>query len=167
MAIKAKKKSNRFGPMNRAEISEALQVDLNTVDKWRRRGCPHKKKGRTVAFKLHEVITWLMEREREATTAATGAIDLDEARKRKTAAEAGLAELALKRETGEVVSIDVIAKTVGKEYAACRARLLAIPAKLAPLLRNATNARECRSLLEGAICEALDELSSGDVDVAS
>ena len=166
MAIRAKKKSNRFGPMNRAETSEALQVDLNTIDKWRRRGCPHKKKGRTVEFRLPAVIAWLLERERETTTATTGAIDLEDARKRKTAAEAGLAELALRREMGEVVSIDDIATTVGKEYAACRARLLAIPAKLAPLLMNATKARECRALLERAICEALDELSSGDIDLA-
>lgn len=91
--------------------------------------------------------------------------DLDDAKARKLAAEAELAELELAKARGEVVAIGDAAKLIAEEYTAVRSKLLALPTKLAPLL-NTDNTEATRALLARGIHEALDELvgavSGGD-----
>ena len=96
---------------------------------------------------------------------ASGATpDLEEARARKLAAEAELAEIAVAKARGAVVEIDVVARVVSEEYAATRAKLLSLPSKLGPMAAIETSATACQELIERGIVEALEELS-GDGDV--
>lgn len=88
---------------------------------------------------------------------------IEEARVRKISADAALAELQLQRERGEVVNIEDVAKTVGEEYAAVRAKLLAIPTKLAPRIAIEADENTCRELLAREITEALNELTADSV----
>ena len=44
---------------NRAQIAEAFGVELTSVDKWRRSGCPSEKVGKSVMFSVREVCDWL------------------------------------------------------------------------------------------------------------
>jgi len=92
-------------------------------------------------------------------------IDIDEARQRKTAAEARLAELELARQEGEVVAVEDVGIEVERRYAAVRARLMALPPKLAPMLcpEEPTLAQ---AMIEAAVIEALAELSEGGADDA-
>lgn len=92
--------------------------------------------------------------------------DLDEARARKTAAEAELAEIAVAKARREVVEIALVAKAVSDEYAATRAKLLALPSKLGPLVAIETNATACQDLIERGIVEALEELSADAAAIA-
>lgn len=85
--------------------------------------------------------------------------DVDEAKARKLAAEAELAEIELAKARGELVPIDAVAKAVTDEYAATRAKLLALPSKLAPLVAIEDREAACRDAIERGITEALDELS--------
>lgn len=148
-----------------SELSALLGVHRNTLSTWVKRGCPHLQKadrsrGQEWQFDLAAVVRW---REDQAVAAALGdttQIDDKEARRRKLAAEAALTELELAKEQGKVVEIDQVARVVGEEYANCRARLLAIPSKLAPLLDATPGINAKRDLIEQAITEALDELTA-------
>ena len=43
---------------NRNKIADIFGVDLTTIDRWKRRGCPFVKEGRNVIFETEEVINW-------------------------------------------------------------------------------------------------------------
>ena len=93
--------------------------------------------------------------------------DLEEARARKTAAEAELAEIAVAKARGQLVEIELVAKAVSDEYAATRAKLLALPSKLGPMVAIETASIACQDLIERGIVEALEELSADGAVLAS
>ncbi len=78
--------------------------------------------------------------------------------------KAKLARLAYEEKAGTLVKIDVVAKVVEQEYNRVRARLLAIPSKLAPEVALLDDVGLCRETIEAAINDALTELSA---DVAA
>lgn len=85
--------------------------------------------------------------------------DADEARARKLAAEAELAEMERDERRGQLVPISVVERVVSEEYAAVRAKLLSLPGKLAPLVAIEDDEVTCRDLIERGVTEALDELA--------
>lgn len=153
--------------VNRTELAELHDVSLPTVSAWVRKGCPvieRGGKGKQWIFDSAAVATW---REDQAVLSAVGdtdKLDIDEARRRKTAAEAALAELELSKQKGEVAEIELISKVIGEEYAKCRAKLLSIPTRLSPLLMTIDGEGDAGQILEDAITDALSELSSDDLE---
>ena len=113
---------------------------------------PMSRKGKVELYRLTDVLPCLV--------AAPKPADLEDAKARKLAAEAELAEIELAKARAEVVVIAVAAKLVADEYAAVRAKLLSIPSKLAPMLAIEPTEAGCRALVQRAINEALDELVS-------
>lgn len=114
---------------------------------------PVGRQGKADLYRLSDVV--------EALAAPAKPKSFDEAKARKMAADAELAELELERERGEVVRIEEVAKAIGEEYAATRAKLLAIPSKLAPRVALETDEGACRELIAREITEALNELAGG------
>ncbi len=90
---------------------------------------------------------------------AEGIISYDEARARKIAAEAEMAEIELQKERGEVLPLDVINAVNDEIYGNFRSRMLAIPAKAAPDIFAAADAKEAKAILRRHINAALQELS--------
>ncbi|MGD9663801.1 MAG: hypothetical protein AB7U34_01115 [Novosphingobium sp.] len=74
--------------------------------------------------------------------------------------QAQLARLEYEQKIGALVPIVNVAQEVEKEYARVRARLLAIPSKLAPDVALIDDAAQCRLLIEAAITDALNELAA-------
>lgn len=156
--------------LNRSGLADALAVAPTTVDAWVRRGCPSKKQatGRGSGksewqFDLPEVVEWLREEAVQNAVGDIAKIDADEARRRKLAAEAALAEYDLAEKRKEMIRVEDAAEIVSKEYLAARSRFLAIPTKLGPMLAAVTTPEEAADLLRGAIEEALSELASADL----
>ena len=96
------------------------------------------------------------------------AVSLDPARwstseaiRRKEVAQARLRQIEADTAAGLVVPIADISKVVGAEYAAVRATLLAMPAKLAHALAAATAPEEAGRLVEVEIHAALAALTAG------
>jgi hypothetical protein len=91
-------------------------------------------RGRGVEYQINlgEVMRWREERAVHAAVGDTAKVDMEEARRRKVAAEAALAELELARQKGVVIHQDVVFAVVSDEFASVRARLRSIPAALAP-----------------------------------
>lgn len=151
--------------VSRQELSEFLAVDLKTVDGWIRRGCPmlgRGGRGKPHAFNLAHVVEWLRDTARRSTAEASAAISLDEARQRKTAAEAELAELELGHARGELVQIDTAAELFEATLSTVRLRLLAVPAKVAARVAPVRTPAKVRRILEDEFAEVLEELVGGD-----
>lgn len=82
-----------------------------------------------------------------------------EAQTRKEIALANLREVEAALACGAAVSISDAMELVGRDYAACRSRLLAIPYAAAPEVAPITDPHEVETVLRKAIHEALRELS--------
>src|SRR5206468_3409279 len=105
-------------------------------------------------------------RETQAVQNAVGniaKIDEQEARRRKIAAEAALAEYELAEKRREVVAIEDVAAMVAREYGLCRSLFLAGTSKTAVELARTyriSDVEGVRLILDGAVQEALTALSS-------
>lgn len=154
-----RKRTGAGREVNKTEVADLFGVSLSTVDQWLRRGLPSERREKNVVFNTAQVTQWLEAQAGErAAGGTTQAGSIDEARIRKISADAALAELQLQRERGEVVAIEEVAKEFGDACAAVRAKLLAIPTKLAPRVAIEDSEVTCRDLIEREIIEALNEL---------
>jgi phage terminase Nu1 subunit (DNA packaging protein) len=91
---------------------------------------------------------------------------IDEAKLRKTAAEAEMAELDLARQRGLLVDAASVQKAWGSILAEARKNLLSVPAKVAPLLPG-LDAVECEQIIRDQIDQALDTFSRSQVELDS
>jgi hypothetical protein len=80
---------------------------------------------------------------------------------RKARAETEIVEAKAGEIKGELIPISEIEARLERSFLAVRARLLAIPPKLAPLL-SPENPAKARALLDAAVLEALAELEQHD-----
>lgn len=95
-----------------------------------------------------------------------GVVSIDVARQRKTAAEAELAEIELAKARADVASIEDVAKRWDAILSGVRARMLALPTKVAPMVTHENDQGIVKECIENAIHTALGELSAGLSDDA-
>lgn len=154
--------------LSQVDMAEILGVSTVTLREWSRQGCPVKQagsKGKAAQYASADVIKW-----REEQAAGTAAdddqtiISTDEANRRKTLAEARLAELKLSEARGALIDIETVGLSVDKVLGKCRVRLLAMPGALAQALSNEPDPAVIRDKVFNEISEALNELSSGDLE---
>lgn len=86
----------------------------------------------------------------------------DEARTRKVAAEAAIAELELAKVRNELALVGDVVKAWDDVLSAMKAKLLALPAKMGPILAAETDAALIQKKLEEQIRDCLDELANYD-----
>lgn len=109
-------------------------------------------------FMTADVVAWMEKKKVENLIGNQDAIDLEEAKRRKMAAEAGLAELELMKEQGYLVEIEKVANDFGEQLSNFKAKMISIPSKCAAQIHTADNVQEIKSILEDAITEALNEI---------
>lgn len=105
-----------------------------------------------------DVIGWYVAYKEAAAKREAQPADLDEARLRKMAAEAALAEYELAEMEGKMVAVEDIDRILAPPLTALRAKLLNLPGKLAPQLLACRSLAEIRTLLDTSIAEAMAEL---------
>lgn len=86
----------------------------------------------------------------------------DEARTRKVAAEAAIAELELAKVRNELALVGDVVKAWDDVLSAMKAKLLALPTKMGPILAAETDAAVIQKKLEEQIRDCLDELANYD-----
>lgn len=148
-------------------MAEICGVSVVTIDNWVRDGAPFvrrpvRKGVGQWEFSPGAVVQWRIDRERQSALGDLAQVDEMEARRRKLAAEASLAELELQKANGAAVAIADQEKIWVQMVGAARAKLLSIPTKLGPSLAIEADAVVCQALVDGAITEALTELSGFD-----
>jgi len=148
---------------NKAELAELLGLSLPTLDAMVRRGCPVLQRGaqgREWCFDVPAVIKWRTDRAVAAALGDTSKLDQEEARRRKLAAEAALAELDLAERRREMIRVEDAAALVADEYAKVRSRLLDLPARLAPLVAIEADPAACERLVREEVKDTLEELTA-------
>lgn len=83
-----------------------------------------------------------------------------EAVRRKTIAEADLAELKLAHERGEVVAVPDVEKNISQVAGNIRAKLLGMSSKLSPRLEGEKSKPKIKQIIEAEVTAILDELSN-------
>ena len=111
-------------------------------------------------YETQDVITWMQTRQVENLIGDK--IDIEEAKRRKIAAEAALAEVELETVQGKLIPAEQIEKEWSEMIMNCRAKLLSIPAKVSPEVFAADDLTTVKVLLKQSINEALNELSVGE-----
>lgn len=109
-------------------------------------------------YDTKDVIEWLKKREIGNYVGNTDLVDIDEAKRRKLAAEASLQELELMKEQGKVVEIEQVSKVYAEQLSNFRAKILSLPTKCASAVFTAKDIKEAKEILENNVMEALNEL---------
>tara|TARA_R110000822_G_scaffold310469_1_gene443298 strand:+ start:136 stop:543 length:408 start_codon:yes stop_codon:yes gene_type:complete len=88
--------------------------------------------------------------------------DYEEARAKKTAAEAEITELELAKVRGELVVAEDVVTAWADTLTSLKAKLVSIPSKAAPIVAAEETAAGCQKILDDLVREALEELSNYD-----
>jgi len=148
--------------VNQADLAAIFGVSTVSVRAWERKGCPVDEKGskgRSSFYNTAAVARWREEQAALAATGDTNAMDMDEARRRKVAAEAALAEMELATKRGEYVLVEEVGQIVEAEYSTIRANFLSMPGDIASDLEHMQSA-EIEELLATKVSEILNELAA-------
>lgn len=154
--------------LNRGELAQFFGVSSPTIDSWVRAGCPIITKGaRGVAasFNSADIANWLRTKARDEG-AGTVKADESELKRRKLAAETGLAELELAQARSLVAPLDQVERMVSRAFAEVRAGLRNIPSRVVSQLIGETNERTFKKVLLDEIDQALEALSNADLSDA-
>jgi len=144
---------------NKNQIAEVFDVSLTTVDKWRLKGCPAEKDGQKVMFTVRAVSDWLRGRDFESS----GTLDLGQERAKLTKLQAEKATLELEQQRGNLIPKEIMIETWQGHIANARAKLLALPPKVASQILGMESYIEVEHVIRETICEALDELAGDGV----
>jgi phage terminase Nu1 subunit (DNA packaging protein) len=156
-----------FESLTKAATAAAFGVSVQALDGWLARGMPCVSKpgtgARAYRFSLPAVLRWRIDYERAQLEAATDETDLEEAKRRRAVAEAKLAEMEVATREGDLLRRDDVDMAVATSFAYCRAKLLALPTKLAPLAHG-LEIPEIAEVARKIVYEALTELSETRVE---
>jgi len=100
---------------------------------------------------------------RASQSAEDDGLDLVEQRARLAASQADAQEMRNHTTRGALIPRPAMVAVLTASYSNCRARLLAIPTRAAPLLIGMTSLSAVRDKLTDLISEACAELSGGDI----
>lgn len=150
--------------LSQTDLARFFGVTPTTIRAWERRSCPVVRTGRKGVQAIYNTAAVIRWREEQAVLAASGdtaGMDMEEARRRKTAAEAALAELELSVKRGEYVEIEQVGRVVEDEYATIRANFTSLAGDIAADLEN-LKAVEIQEALAAKVSEILNGLSADD-----
>ena len=142
--------------LNRSETAQKLNVSLTTLDDWRRKGCPHTKTGKQVYFEIKEIERWLDNR-------SSGELDYTQERAKLTKLQAEKVTLELEQQRGKLLPLEMVILAWQGQIANARAKLLALPPKVAAQVLGMESYVELEHTIRDIIYEALDELAGDGV----
>jgi phage terminase Nu1 subunit (DNA packaging protein) len=152
--------------VTKSELAEILGVSERTLSTWQQEGLPienQQHQGNT--YHTVKVIDWLKQHHANRLTESNGEIlDLEAEKARLTKAQADAAELKLAEQKRQLLDANEVQAVWENNIMACRAKLLSLPSKIAPVVANETSTPIIESTIRDALYEALDELSRSEFD---
>lgn len=111
---------------SKAQLAQLLNKDIRSITNYQNEGMPVERKGARPAYHFAKCIAWWVERERENARAGKGLNELDQARMRKSHADARKAELEVEELEGRLVPLEVHEERVTRlcEQLAARCKTL-------------------------------------------
>jgi len=155
--------------LNKSQLSRVVGRSEKVIDDWITNGVPFEKVGGRYQFDFHKVWTWRddyirglgsgtksSKKEKEALGLARDKAGLRESEER---AEKLAMENAQRRK--ELASVEEMTEAWEGFILNCRAKLLSLSPKLAPILADENRPAVVQSEIDAAIYEALNELAGG------
>jgi hypothetical protein len=140
-----------FSHLKQKELASALGLSDRSIRSIQAdKTFPRNKDG---SYDLPKIITWLLNR----NAPGEGAKWLTEYRRQR----ALIADLSRQEKEGHLVDRDQAVKWIVGLVSECKAVLLAIPRRLAPVLVGKEHPRDIEALLRAEIHKALEKLSRG------
>lgn len=142
--------------LNKKQLAEALDLDVQTIKLWQDWGCPIEslKRGRDGhQFDLGKVVAWRL------TRSADGG---ETTREKLSRVNAELKELELAEARAKVVSRDDVVQVWAAAVSAMRNKLRAMRRKVTPLITTRERMVEVEAILGKHIDQALTELTSNE-----
>jgi phage terminase Nu1 subunit (DNA packaging protein) len=155
--------------VNRTELSLIFGKNVSTIDQWIRQGMPYIEKGSKGTgwiFDTSKAISWREDKLKDEVFSPER-IELDEAKRRKIAAEAAILEIELQSKRRAVLSREEVEQSLTHTFITLKQRLRTIPERLAPQILNENDEQGVRELLLNEIDDALLELSQLDFNASS
>jgi phage terminase Nu1 subunit (DNA packaging protein) len=137
-------------------LSVEFGIDRRTVAGRLRDLEPCDERGRTKLYRMKDAAPLLVEASQSGGDVAA------RERARKDAAMADKLELELARMQGDMVAASDVLTEWEELIGNARAKFLAVPHKLAPMVANEERVEVCRDLIERQVHAALDELAAGE-----
>lgn len=144
--------------LNMSQLAENTGLDRRTV-KDRLEGVePHAVEGKAIIFDSHKVNRILYGLEKVEEKNGYKLLQVEQIRSEK--AKADKLELEVAQTKGELVAIEDVCRTVGKEYTYVRAAILGVPVKLAKPISLESDPAVCREMLKKEVDEILNHLQA-------
>lgn len=150
------------------QLAQYFGVSRQTVHVWLKEGMPLKKRGapgRAHQFETSEVIRWYKDKAVKAATADgdSDLMNIEEAKRRKIAAEAGIVEINLAKARGEVVPLEEVERELANKFAQFRSRIRKVPERCVLRVIGEKNQSKIKSEILDEIDQCLEELSLEDL----
>ena len=143
--------------MTKKEFADVIGLKPRQIDNLVLDGLPRTKRGRSYDYEIEAVVWYFRRREeREKTTRP----DLKESQERFEAARARKMEIELELLQGESVKAVAAREELGRVLDRLRARLMNVPATVAPRMVGCKTVRQATAQLEEGMREALAVLQA-------
>lgn len=145
--------------VNKERLSKILGISARTLTEYQKEGMPIEKEGKrgqSNTYDTAKVIEWLVKRAADSTG------EMDKAKLRLAIAQANKAELEVEEMQGDLIPLEKMKAMWAGVLATCRARILSMPTRLAPVLINTKDPKKVEKVVRDACHEALNELAAYD-----
>lgn len=153
---------NAAEKMAKADFCATFGVSEAQLERYFQQGCPHEKNGRRIFVPMPAGRVWLHNYLVEKGKRQAAPTSIDDARRRRAAAEAELAELELAEKRAELMTVSDFTKIVAEGFGRARARLQNLAPRAAAVSFGAQSIPEAQARIEPLVVEVLDELRAAD-----
>lgn len=150
--------------VTKPDLARILGLSSQRVAVLIKEGMPYEKQAKKGEarweFNTHDVIQWLVAREKDKILArTTGAATLTDEKRRHTSAAATLKEIELAQKRGSIVNIEDVGDVWERMCSDLRSRIMAVPGRIAQECASKP-AAAIERILKKEVSETLSELSS-------
>lgn len=154
---------NAASTVSKRQFAETFGVSEAQLERFFQSGMPHEKtSSRKIAIPMPDGRIWFHKHLVEKGKRQAAPKDIDEAKQRKMAAEAELAELELAKARDELMTVDQYERVVADAMARADARLQTLPPRLAGVVLGATTIQDAQARIAPLVEEVRDELRKAD-----
>lgn len=153
---------NAAGELTKREFAETFGLSEKQIERHCQQGMPHRKDGARVLLIMPAARLWYHEHLVEKGRKQAAPKDIDDAKLRKAAAEAEMAELELAKQRNDTMLVDDHEKMLGDAFGRARAKLLNLGPRAAGAAFGAVSLQECQAKIEPIVTEIMDELCKAD-----
>ncbi len=156
VAKRSKKATSRTGQVMQTTLAKLFSVDVRTIQRWTKAGMPRAGASRSSKYDLAKCIAWRREQDRKEAEDLRHPKTFEEARARKMAAEAELAELDVMERRGELGTVEEMDEVITTGFGRMRAYGLGVPSRHARDFVGFKTVTAARNALRDLIVELFD-----------